>query len=138
MRKIPKKFKLVARLLITVSALSISTPSFADNSYYYQLYAASDYNYCDAKLLAFAWGDTPSEGKIAIGRKIAGGSQQSIGSIIQSGRDAGGACVWQDLSHSYSDAVTLGQAWGVSPSQAKAKAATYYTNGQSQIVLNAL
>ncbi len=137
-------FKYVmAALMLSASAGSMvaATPALAQEiseTDRFNLYAESSYNYCDATMVGKYFNTDPYEGKLLIGVKIHNGIGTNIPWILNESRTAGNTCGWQDLPHSYDDAVTLGTYWGVEPYQAKAKAASFYTSGQSGVVTGAL
>lgn len=140
-------FRLALALLFSASVgtLVIAAPPEAaaqsiDDSAALDLFANSSYNYCDAKLVgaAFIQGGTPYTGKLAIGRKISYGQPNWIEGLLTDARNSGVSCEWIEVSHSYEDAQTLGDLWGVSTWEAKSKIAGYYTQGQSDIVDSAL
>ena len=135
-----KSFKMALALLMSASAgtLAIATPASAQEMDNFQRYANSGYTYCDAKLIGAIYGQDPWQGKVLIGQKIANGIGSNIPLMLRQSRGQGNRCNWADLPHSYADAETLGNYWGVSPGQAKAKAAAFYTNGQAGAVTDAL
>ncbi|MEP0191652.1 MAG: hypothetical protein ABJP70_13620 [Erythrobacter sp.] len=132
----------MAALMLSASAGSMvaATPALAQISedQKFQLFANSDYNYCDARLVGKYFNRDTYEGKLLIGVKIHNGIGNNIPLILNESRMAGNTCRWQDVPHSYDDAVALGNYWGVEPHQAKAKAAGFYTSGQSGVVTGAL
>lgn len=109
-----------------------STPSKID------LYEQSGFNFCDAKLVGALFGGTPYDGKITIGQKISNGASANIPAVLAQSRNANNKCAWGDVPHNYADAEKLGRVWGVSTSEAKSKAATFYTDGLSNMVSRAL
>lgn len=135
-----KSMKMALALLISASAgtLAIATPATAQEMQNFQRYANSGYTYCDAKLMGAIYGQDPYQGKLIIGQKIANGIGSNIPLMLSDSRARGNRCEWSDLPHSYADAEALGNYWGVSPGQAKVKAASYYTGGQSAVVIDAL
>ncbi len=139
----PKLKHLMAALMLSASAgtMVAATPALAQQiseTDRFSLYAQSNYNYCDAKLVGKYFNTDPYEGKLLIGVKIHNGIGNNIPWILNESRMAGNTCRWQDVPHSYDDAVTLGNYWGVEPHQAKTKAAGFYTSGQSGVVTGAL
>lgn len=91
-------------------------------------YSASEYTYCDAKVLAGYWGQSVWDAKARIGRKIGWGDQDVLS---QMRRDAGSQafsdpakqCQFYETEFVYADAQALAQAWGKTISQAKASLA---------------
>lgn len=135
-----KSFRMALALLMSASAgtLAIATPATAQEMQNFQRFADSGYTYCDAKLIGAMYGEDPWQGKLTIGQKIANGIGSNIPLMLRQSRGQGNRCEWADLPHSYADAEALGDYWGVDTSQAKAKAASFYTNGQSGAVTDAL
>lgn len=141
----PKKptFKYVmAALMLSASTGSMvaATPALAQltETGKFQIYANSGYNYCDARLVGKFFNTDTWQGKLLIGEKINNGIDDNISWVLNQSRMAGNTCRWQDVPHSYDDAVTLGNYWGVEPYQAKVKAAAYYTSGRSSVVTGTL
>ena len=137
-RKSNLKYALALLISASAGSLAVATPATAQDMANFQRYADSGYTYCDAKLMGAIYGEDPYQGKLIIGQKIANGIGSNIPLMLRDSRNRGNRCEWVDVPHSYDDAVALGNYWGVSTSQAKAKAATFYTNGQSGAVTDAL
>ena len=135
-----KSLKMALALLMSASAgtLAIATPVSAQDQANFERYAASTYNYCDAKMIGAIFDRDPWGGKIIIGQKIANGIGSNIPLMLRESRTQGNKCGWQDLPHSYSDAEKLGRYWGTSTWEAKTKAAAYYTAGRPKVVAQAL
>jgi len=135
-----KSMNLALALLVSASAgtLAIAAPASAQEQANFERYNNSGYTYCDAKLIGAAFGEDPWQGKLIIGQKIANGIGSNIPFMLDQSRQQGNACDWSDLPHSFDDAVALGNYWGVDTSQAKAKAASFYTGGQAGAVTDAL
>lgn len=134
-----KSMKMALALMFTASAGAFvaASPAVAqtqNETAYFTAYAGSGYNYCDAKIMGAFYGFDPYRGKLEIGAKIVNGISDNIKNILSSSRARGKSCSWNDLPHSYEDAVALAGVWGVDPGQAKTKAAAFYTNGQSGYV----
>ena len=139
--------RLAAVLMLSVSAgtlvIAVTPEASAqqmDEGAWFDVYVDSAYNYCDAKLVgaAFTEGGSAYVGKLAIGRKLALGQPDWIEGLLNDARNDGVDCDWSDVPHSYDDAQTLGEFWGVSTWEAKNKVAQYYTAGQSDVVETAL
>lgn len=121
-------------LMLTTSAAGIVAyqPVVAQTENdYLRAFGASDYTYCDAKLLGALWGMTPYEGKIEIGTKIVGGYDDNVPTILELSRDRGHGCEWADTGLAYRDAETLAGVWGIETWDAKARAARMYTMGNA-------
>lgn len=97
----------------------------------------SAYTYCDAKLVGAAWSQDITGAKASIGYKVLNGYTDQLEGIFAEGRQIT-TCDFVDTQLSYEDAEKLAGIWGVDVGRAKDKAAQYYTNGQSAIVLGAL
>ncbi len=124
-------------LMLTTSAAGIVAyqPVVAQTeSDYVRAFGNSAYTYCDAKLVGALWGMDPYDGKIQIGMKILGGYAENLVDVLQSSRDRGNACEWGDTGLSYDDAETLANAWGIETWDAKARAASMFTMGDSGVV----
>jgi len=87
---------------------------------------ASDFTWCDAKVLAAHWGQDVSEAKARIGRKIGWGDVDSVLRPMrtQAGIEAAGdpsrQCQFWETTFSASDAQLLASAWNMSRAEAKA------------------
>lgn len=97
----------------------------------------SAYTYCDAKLIGALWNIGIFEAKAEIGQKILNGYGENLPDFLVEARRRA-SCDFADSGLSYADAEKLASVWVVSVEQAKIKVATYYTNGQSAIVAEAL
>jgi hypothetical protein len=99
------------------------------------------YNFCDAKLIAAYWGVGFDQAKADAGQKIIDRGKEgkkAVNQIIKEGRKIA-ACEWVDTQHSYEEAELLATYWGMSdPSEAKAKVARLYTEGNAKQVRKAL
>lgn len=130
-----RKSGFVAALMLSTSLtlVSLSEPASA------MTWASSNYNYCDAKLVAATWGMSIDNAKVQIVQKLQQGGRRNVNAILKSSRAAGNRCDWEDTGYTYSDAQQLASIWGLSePYQAKLKVAKYFTKGQSRIVKNVL
>ena len=102
------------------------TGSAQAQSHSQQVFANSDYGYCDAKKVAAVWNVGIGKAKAVIGDKIIGNITHLIDADIAS--TAGQVyCSWEDLQMSYNDAVALGNFWGRQPHEAKTKASNMAT-----------
>lgn len=132
------RMALALMLSASAGALTIATPAVAQSQGDFTRYANSGYNYCDAKLIGAIYNQDAYQGKILIGTKIRNGIGSNIPLMLNESRSKGNRCDWRDVPHSYEDAVKLGDYWGVGTSGAKAKVASFYTNGQAGAVTDAL
>lgn len=129
--------KMALALMFSASAGALAvaaTPAAAqyeNPEAYINAYANSGYNYCDAKIMGAFYGFDPYRGKLEIGAKIVNNISENIKDILSSSRNQGAFCSWSDVPLSYQDAEALGGFWGISTDEAKARAAEYYTRGQS-------
>ncbi len=137
--------RVVAALMLT-SALVAATAALApgvraqpaQDAASYEAYAYSGYTYCDAKLVGALFQTDPNGGKLWIGYKLRQGWGDSIPALLAEARRLT-ACEWTDTPHSYADAERLAAIWGLAdPYDAKLKVASYYTAGQSSIVVSLL
>ncbi|HEX3919775.1 MAG TPA: hypothetical protein VHW60_20745 [Caulobacteraceae bacterium] len=120
---------------LTLAALAVAPPVQADAV---DVYDASTYTYCDAVMASKLWHVGMQAAKAQIGTKIMNGIGDDVNRVLAESRAAGNRCSWEDAAYLPADAVQLSHLWGVSVQQAKAKIATYVTNGQSSIVNGAL
>lgn len=98
---------------------------------------ASNYHYCDARVLADLWGIDVYSGKKLIGRKLNWGDPATMSYLegeLARGRAqaaaAGHPCEFVELSYSYDDATTLASVWGVPVEQAKTRMADMVMKGR--------
>ena len=117
----------VGALVLALHQVPVSfTGSAQAQSYSQQVFANSDYGYCDAKKVASVWNVGIGQAKAVIGDKILGNITHLIDADIAS--TAGQVyCSWEDLQMSYNDAVALGNFWGRQPHEAKTKASNMAT-----------
>ena len=123
--------------VVTALQNAPAAPMTTEDQAAWDAFQASDYTYCDAKLVGAAWSMQIDQAKAAIGYKIMNGFSDQLPPIFAEGRQVT-SCDFADTSLSYEDAEKLAGIWGVDVARAKDKAAEYYTNGQSAIVLGAL
>ncbi len=143
-------FMAISSLLLGLPAKAVANSSFsqtnptlqADNSDRRQqeleAYASSEYNYCDAILLAYLWDTSVLESKARIGRKVIwedGGipwlEQYLVDARIRALEESNPQCTYtdagshpEDIRYSYDDAVALAEFWGEpSPWEAKERIA---------------
>ena len=133
MKKITTRLKNTLSGIFTAAALAVAlsggmaAPAQAQNQQALQVFANSNYGYCDAKKVAAVWGIDIVGAKAVIGNKIMGNITNLVDADIAS--TAGRVrCSWEELQMSYNDAVVLGQFWGRQPHEAKAKAAAIATD----------
>lgn len=87
-------------------------------------YAASRYQYCDAKMLSAHWRQSIEEAKYRIGRKIGWGDTPILNGMLATAReeaiaDRSRACTFDETGYRYNDAANLAHLWGVSTLEAK-------------------
>ena len=116
---------------LTLAAIGLAAPAQASP---FDIWASSTYTYCDAEMLGKLWGIDTLSAKTQIGLKIQNGIASNIPSILAASRQAGNRCSFSDTGYTYNDAEVLSRVWGTSVVGAKAKIATYITNGQSNVV----
>jgi hypothetical protein len=105
----------------------------------YDAFFASNYNYCDAKLVGALYGQDAAGGKVIIGQKILNGIGENVPVVLSESRAQGATCEWEDTGLSYADAQVLAETWGFAdPYEAKLKAADLFTNGREEQVRNGL
>lgn len=112
---------------------------------YMRAFFDSNLHYCDARLLAAAWGISVTEAKVSLGSKVYyNGDDASYfselmaparASAMQQGQPT---CEWVETNYSYNDAEALGCFWGVSPEDAKLRIAQKVTAGEDSKVRYAL
>ena len=117
----------VGALVLVLQHGSVAfTGSAQAQSHSQQVFANSDYGYCDAKKVASVWNVGIGQAKAVIGDKIIVNITHLIDADIAS--TAGRVyCSWEDLQMSYNDAVALGNFWGRQPHEAKTKASNMAT-----------
>ena len=120
---------------LTAAALGSASPARADA---WDVFQSSRYNYCDAVLVSKLWSISVDAAKTQIGQKIINGIGDNVQLILRESREAGNRCAWVDTGYSYDDASQLAQLWGVGVERAKAKIASYLTQGQGYVVDRAL
>jgi hypothetical protein len=115
---------------VTLGALAVTTAAAQAQSRGYMAYHDAGYTYCDATLLAAAWGTSVDKAKIAIGGKVLNHwSAAEIDQAIAPGR-RGHRCSFVDEGYTFQDAQALGRYWGISPSAAKTKIERMLTAGK--------
>lgn len=98
---------------------------------------SSGFNFCDAKLIALVFNQSTDQAKAWAAQKIRNGNVDVVKAELRRSRRTY-KCTWEDLPYQYNDAERLARYWGVSPYEAKLKAADMYTKGQPGAVNNAL
>lgn len=81
-------------------------------------YQSGEYTYCDAKILASYWGNSPYQAKVVGGEKILAGNAATLRAAVKeavkhAGRN-GIKCTFADANnppYSYNDAVLLANYW---------------------------
>jgi len=111
-----------------------------------EAYSSSEYNYCDAILLAYFWDSSVLESKARIGRKVIwedGGipylEQYLVDARTQALKESSPQCSFTDGGYSYDDAVALAEFWGdPSPWEAKERIARNLMLGNQNEIESAL
>lgn len=105
----------------------------------------SGLHYCDARMLATAWGMDPFDAKITLGNKVKWFRDDPayVAQVVNEAHThalAQGAppCEWVETSYSYNDAEALACAWGMSVDQAKVTIASKVTQGMDAQIREAL
>lgn len=117
--------------LVTMAA---SSPAVAQVSEQQSIdaFSASQYHYCDAKLMADFWGESIWQAKAGIGARILLGSGDYIPGKLQASRDNGNQCNWSETGFGYEDAENIASLWGLSSvEEAKSKMAWLATMGDT-------
>lgn len=118
--------------MLSSSLVSLSTPAFADADT--DRYAASMFNYCDAKLIGALWNVSPDEGKAKIGALIAVGGDREVKARLNDSRNARNKCDFEDTDFTTADADRLAQIWNLSFFESKLKVADLVTYGRGDEV----
>ena len=93
-------------------------------------YHSGEFTYCDAKILASHWNNTPYQAKVLGGRKIMAGAynffKSELRAAVSTSERKGVQCTFADANnppYSYNDAVKLARHWGngMTPYDAKLK-----------------
>ncbi|MDF1680630.1 hypothetical protein [Ponticaulis sp.] len=103
------------------SVLDSSAPANNEITGDFEIYAASDYGFCDAKKIASVWGASVWEGKMILSNKISAGITILADADIQSATNV--RCDWSEAELTYDDAQRLADFWGNSVDEAKSKVA---------------
>jgi hypothetical protein len=106
----------------------------------------SKYNYCDTKILSQYWGQSISDTKARIGRKVLwrdGGipylEQYLVTARIKAIRGIYNGCSYADEGYTYDDAVALSRFWGESsPWEAKQRIENNLMLGKQEEIDSAL
>lgn len=90
-----------------------------------QAFAASQYTYCDAKVLSAIWKESVGDAKSMIGRKIGWGDQQTLNGVLRQARREARAhpergCDFWEAGFNYQDAEVLARIWKLSVEESKA------------------
>jgi len=101
-------------------------------------YQSGEFTYCDAKMLAVYWRNTPYDAKVLAGQKILAGGYNVLKDVLKQAVAAslrqGVRCTFADANnppYSYNDAVKLARYWGngMTPYDAKLKVALNLEGG---------
>ena len=100
------------------AAQGVEAPMPLDDDGAWEKWHQAGFRYCDAKILANAWGGDPWDAKVRGGHKIAAaGSDSGLRDALMSAAgpatEAGVSCTYVDGDVSYDDAVLLAQLWGL-------------------------
>ncbi|MBN03551.1 hypothetical protein [Ponticaulis sp.] len=87
----------------------------------FDVYASSEYGFCDAKKIASVWGQSIWEGKMTLANKVRAGLTDLADADIASAE--GVRCDWSEAELTYADATQLASYWGNSIEEAKSKVA---------------
>jgi hypothetical protein len=102
----------------------------------------SEYTYCDALLISQHWGESLVEAKATIGRKLGWGDVDVLEGLLTDARASAlkrrAPCTFDDTGLSFEDVQALASAWKTNTAEAKARAATLFTQGRSKDVRAAL
>lgn len=106
----------------------------------------SKYNYCDAQLLSEFWGQSLTESKARIGRKVLWGNggipyleQYLVDARTQAIQQDSQICTFYEAGYDYDDAVALAEFWGdPSPWEAKQRIERNLLLGKQRTVNSAL
>lgn len=93
----------------------------------------TQYNYCDAKILAGAWSTSEYEAKTRGGMKINANATPVLEEALVDGRKKGKKCDFVDTGFSYEDAEALSKLWGGSVEEAKTALASKLTEGMRDL-----
>lgn len=105
----------------------------------WETFFLSQYNYCDAHMIAELWNVSIDQAKVAIGSKIIARRDDMIEERLHESRLGGNYCSWADTGYTYDDAVDLARIWQLqSTDEAKAYIAKKLTYGLGDLVDQAL
>jgi len=138
--------KRVAAALFLTTALStvtVNSPASAQYAFTtdqaFDAFFASEYNYCDAKMVGLLWNQDVVGGKVTIGQKILNGIPDDVPFLLNESRAALNKCEWADTGYSYDDAEQLARAWNIgSVAEAKWTIAMKMTDGYSNLLRQTL
>ena len=89
---------------------------------------ASQFHYCDARILAEFWGTDAHNGKVSIGYKLLDGSPDQLAYLqgeLARGRtmaqQRGATCQFVELNYTYDDAAMMAQLWRTGVDEAKTR-----------------
>ena len=98
---------------------------------------ASQFHYCDARMLADFWGTDAYNGKVSIGYKVMDGSPDQLaylqGQLAQGrtlAQQRGAACQFIELNYTYDDAAMMAQLWRTGVDQAKTRMSDLVGHGR--------
>jgi hypothetical protein len=108
---------------------------------YEAFHAQTKYTYCDAHMIGKLWGKSLSDGKVAIGAKLAAKKKTALVKLVADARKNAkkkpeARCSFYDAGFSYDDAMLLGKLWKKDPSDVKSLVPEKLALGQ-EAALNA-
>ncbi len=108
---------------------------------YEAFHAQTKYTYCDAHMIGTLWGKALSDGKVAIGAKLAAKKKTALVKLVADARknakkNPDARCSFYDAGFSYDDATLLGKLWKKDPSDVKSLVPEKIALGQ-EAALNA-
>lgn len=98
--------------------------------------------YCDAAVLAKAWGGSPEEAKTRAGTKIAGGDARILDEVLADARravkDPEAVCPFHQSEYSFDDVADLAALWEMDVAEAKARVERKLVWGDRDVIEEAL
>lgn len=99
-------------------------------------FAASNFSYCDAKVLAAMWETSVENAKSSIGHKILGGQEsmatEAVGEAFA--RPNKPACQFYETKYTYADAEAMAAFWGIDVSETKDRITNKVNFGNAELV----
>jgi hypothetical protein len=99
-------------------------------------FAASNFSYCDAKVLAAMWQTSVESAKSSIGHKILGGQESMATAAVGEAfaRPDKPACQFYETKYTYSDAEAMAAFWGIDVSETKDRITNKVNFGNAELV----